>query len=220
MFTRDAVAISLGLLENSFAPLRIFVGYFQGTESFDKTSKLNTFFFFLFGLVQITALAVLLFRRNSIYLAHRDKIMFLHLITRIAAYWVFVFNSDLRWVVQPKKMPESTRGAILHLIRLPYILAQSGLRYLSPLGLWSFTSLIGIVLILRLNPSQCIAEISSNAGQGRRYQMMANGVENFLYGWLPLPCSRTGKGNSFFARSLSEMGACIAVRSWLQVGLI
>lgn len=126
-------------------------------------------------------------------------------------------KTPLIFGVQPLKLPDSARDVVLHLLFLPFVLVRFNLSYILPIEAWNLVSLVALAAGLQQNFGRCAQELMAVSGQGHRYKDLALAAEGISYKWIPLPPQLSSPSDAFLAGSLSEVGACIAIKSSLQV---
>lgn len=213
---RDGFAFALGFLENILGNIGAVIKY-RNSITHTSTGISLAVLFITATFVQHIYLGMMLLKRRDWLLGRRDHSFVISNILKIAGYYYIVMKTPLNLIMQPLSLPNSKRGAALHLVYLPLLLARTGINFMTPIKAWSIITFAGNIVIVLNTITRCPDELAALPEQGHRYQEIAIGIERVLYGWLALPPIRAGKYASLLASGLSDVGACVTVRSWFQV---
>ena len=215
-FHRDIFGISLGFIDSVFVNSKVLLKYRQYELNFTENSMRWAILFWASNiLLQLTVAAMLLFWRRTFAL-HRDNILLGHFLIKITFYYFAIMTKPTFKMIQKVELPTSTTGALFQLIFLPMMMARLSISLITPLRTWKYIGCSGILVMLYHNVQRCAEELAVQ-GQGQRYKDILLASEGLFYGRLSLPPTRAGKSASLLASSLSDTGACLATRSWLQL---
>lgn len=216
-FTRDAFSLGVGALENVFGNTRALAKYAKDEVHYTVSGMRAGSTFIAINSLQQIIIGILLFKRRNWFARRRTTILVIHFLMKIIVYYSIVMRSPVFMVVQPLAIPTSARSAALHLGFVSLVLARMSISFMTPFASWYFVNTTGIIILMYNSWERCAQELAAIPGQGQRYKEIAAGAEMAFYRFLPLPPGRTGIFASLLASGLSERGACLATKNWLQV---
>lgn len=219
-FSRDVMSLGLGLLESTFLSIRTIIKYGEANTYSLTTGLCWLILFVAFTFLGPVVLSYLLFRHRKWFQPRRNKLALIAYLFKLSTYIILLIEKPLFLTFQPLTSPQTAKSAAFQLIFPPLYLIRTTMFLIIPVKSWSPLTIVGNSMLVYNSWSLCLDELASIPGQGLWYTKLITDVEGFIYTWLPLPAIRAGRFSSLLASGLTDTGACIATKSWLQVSLI
>lgn len=205
----DVTNLILGIFMN-------LAGTLQLKKHSDPLHNKVPIFFSATVFCQQLCIFVLLVWHRQLFTRWRKHIVLSILLSRMLLIYFAMSDHPTFLRIWPLKMPDRAGKAALHVLFLPLMLSRYCLSFLLDENAATILCLSSVGVMAYSNYDRCTLELAHVPGQGHRYFDIINAIQNFLMEWLPGP-SIFPFGTNIGVGSLTERGACIALKSTLQI---